>query len=302
MRLLFAKILLRLLSLIPLRLLHALAVPLGRLAARLPSRKHSVVTTNLALCFPELDQAAVKALHRRNMIAMAQLVLEAGAVWHWPREKLLGAIAETEGLQHFDAALARGRGVILVGAHMANWEILNLFCATLAPMVALYRAPGDPAMNTFITRSRERTGARLVPSGSYAMRHMIRQLRQGGTIGLLCDQQPKQGEGVFAPFFGTPALTMTLVNRLCRRTGCAVVFTHCERLEAGRGWKIVLEPAPEALADTDPVVACTALNAAVERQIRQAPEDYLWLYKRFGIRPPGAPEVYPRQARKRRKN
>lgn len=295
MRLLFAKILLRLISLLPLRLLHALAVPIGWAVMRIPWRKHDIVRTNLALCFPEMDQGGIRKLHRENMISMIRLVLEAGAVWYWPREKLLGHIPEIEGRELFDAALAEGRGVIIVGSHVGNWEMLTLFCATLAPMVALYRAPTDEKLDAFIVESRERTGAKMVPSGSYAMRQMIRQLRQGGLVGLLCDQQPKQGEGVFAPFFGVPALTMTLVNRLRRRGGCAVIMVSCQRLDRGRGWKMVLEPAPEAIADENPVAACTALNAAVERRVRRAPADYLWLYKRFGVRPEGEVGLYPKR-------
>lgn len=295
MHLLLAKLVLRLLSLLPLRLLHALAVPIGWTAVRIPWRKHDIVRANLALCFPELEQDGIRKLHRENMISMIRLVLEAGAVWYWPREKVLGHIPEIEGRELFEAALTEGRGVVIVGSHVGNWEILTLFCATLAPMVALYRAPADKKLDAFITGSRERTGAKMVPSGSHAMRHMIRQLRAGGLVGLLCDQQPKQGEGVFAPFFGTPALTMTLVNRLRRRTGCAVMMVSCQRLDKGRGWKMVLEPAPEAIADEDPVAACAVLNIAVEQQVRRAPADYLWLYKRFGIRPEGEVDLYPKR-------
>ena len=201
-----------------------------------------------------------------------------------------GRVTAIEGREHITAALARGRGLILAGAHLGNWEMLNLVGATLAPMVGLYRAPDDPALDRFITRARTRTGADLIASGGFAMRRMVRQLRDGGVIGMLCDQQPKQGEGVYAPFFGRPALTMTLINRLSHRTGCAVVMIECHRVRGG--WRIELEPAPAGLDGDDPQAAAAILNAAVERRIRARPQDYLWAYKRFSLQPDGEDSIY----------
>ncbi len=294
MKILIGKLVLRLLSWMPLWLAHLLAHPLYWFLRLLPWKKKQIIRINLKLCFPELDEAGKQRLERESLWSLALLVVEAGAVWHWPAERLMKSIPEVEGREHVEAALENGRGVILAGAHMANWEILNLYCATMAPMIALYRAPADPGLDRFITGTRQRTGAELIPSGSFAMRRMIRQLRQGGMIGILCDHQPKQGEGIFAPFFGTPALTMTLVNRLASRSGCAVIMVSCQRLSRSRGWRMCLEPAPAGISDPDPLKGCTAMNQGVEHQIRQAPGDYLWLYKRFGIRPEGEADLYGR--------
>ena len=302
MKILLGKALLRAISWLPLWLAHALARPLGWLLRVLPWKKKKVVRRNLELCFSDRDEAWRESVFRQSMNSLAFLVAESGAVWHWPRERLLDHVPEVSGREHVEAALNRGKGLVLAGAHMGNWEILNLYCATLAPMIALYRAPADPGLDEFITGTRQRTGAELIPSGSFAMRRMIRQLRDGGMIGILCDHQPKQGEGVFAPFFGVPALTMTLVNRLASRTGCQVIMVSSRRLPGARGWHLYLEPGPEAIADPDPAVGCAAMNRALESQILRAPGDYLWLYKRFGIRPPGQSDLYGRsRASQRRK-
>jgi KDO2-lipid IV(A) lauroyltransferase len=110
-------------------------------------------------------------------------------------------------------------------------------------------------------------------------------------VGILPDQQPKQGDGEFAPFFGVPALTMTLLGRLAHRTGAAVVFAYCERIDSGRdgapGFALRIEAAPEAVADADPVVAVAALNQALERIARRDPSQYQWTYKRYTLRPSG---------------
>lgn len=290
MKILLAKALLRCLSWLPLSWARGLGALLGRLAYRVGGRYNRVIRTNLAACFPELDETALRRLHKANLAATGVTLLESGAVWRWPAGRLLARVEAIDGREHLEQALARGRGVIIAGAHLNNWEMMNMVGPELAPMIALYRAPNAPAADRYITRARSRSGAELVASGGIAMRRMVRQLRDGGLVGLLCDQQPKQGEGVFAPFFGIEALTMTLLGRLTHRTGCDVVLINCERTRSG--WRIRLTRGPADLHAPDSRTAATALNAAVEQEIRTRPEEYLWAYKRFSIRPPGAPPFY----------
>jgi KDO2-lipid IV(A) lauroyltransferase len=106
-------------------------------------------------------------------------------------------------------------------------------------------------------------------------------------VGILPDQQPKQGEGEFAPLFGTPALTMVLLSRLAQRTGATVLFAFAERLQDGRGFRLHFLPAPPGVADPDLATAVAALNRGVEDCVRIAPAQYQWHYKRYSIRPPG---------------
>ena len=294
MQLTLARLLLRLLALLPLRLLHAIAVPTGWLAWWIPWRKHAVIDTNLKLCFPELDVSRRRRLHRKHLVEMMRLVLESGAVWYWPEKRLLRHVISVEGWTAVDALLRRGEGALIVGAHFGNWEILPLFLSTRAPLAALYKAPGRKDLDAAITESRSRFGARLIASGSPAMRQMLTSLRRGELIGLLADQQPKQGEGVFAPFFGTPALTMTLVNRLASKTGTPVVFTSAARIP-GRGWALRFETAEAGIANDDPRESIALMHDWLEATIREHPEQYLWSYKRFSLRPTGEAEVYPKR-------
>lgn len=293
-----AVALLHLLSWLPLRLLHGLAVPLAWIARLLPWRGHAVVRSNLALCFPDMDQAKRERLYRRHLVEMMRLVLESGAVWFWPRDRLQRHVRRVDGWDQVLAAADRGKGVLLVGAHFGNWEILPLWVSMQVPFTALYKAPRQPGFDERVTNSRQRFGARLIASGSPAMRRLLAGLRRGEAIGLLADQQPKQGEGVFADFFGQPALTMTLVNRLARRTGCAVLLASAQRLEHGRGWHLRFEPAGPAITDEDPARAAGAMHRWLEQEIRRNPAQYLWSYKRFSRQPDGRPSPYP--TRKRR--
>jgi Kdo2-lipid IVA lauroyltransferase/acyltransferase len=287
-----ARLLLRLLALMPLKLLHALAVPLGWLAWKLPWRKHAVIDLNLAHCFPQIDDSERRTLHRQHLVEMMRLALESGAVWYWSRRRLFRHVVSVEGWEAVEERMARGKGVLMVGAHFGNWEVLPLFVSARIPFVALYKAPKRADLDAAVTASRSRFGAQLIASGSPAMRQMLAALRRGEAIGLLADQQPKQGEGVFAPFFGVPASTMTLVNRLARKTGTPVVFAHAERI-IGRGWAIRFEPADEAIAAEIPLDGIAPMHQWLETVIRRQPAQYLWSYKRFSVRPPGEPEFYP---------
>lgn len=293
-----AVALLHLLSWLPLPLLHYLAVPLAWIARWLPWRGHAVVRTNLALCFPEMDAAGRERLYRRHLVQMMRLVLESGAVWYWSGDRLQRHVRFVEGWEDVLRAAGRGKGVLFVGAHLGNWEILPLWLSMQEPLTALYKAPRQPGLDRRVTNSRQRFGAHLVASGSPAMRRLLAGLKRGEFIGLLADQQPKQGEGVFVDFFGQPALTMTLVNRLARRTGCAVIFASAERLERGRGWHLRIEPAPPTIAADDPATGMAAMHEWLEREIERMPAQYLWSYKRFSRQPGGRPPPYP--ARKRR--
>ncbi len=292
MNALLLRLVARVLGLLPLRLLHALAVPLGRLLGWLPWRKHAVVRRNLEVCFPALEPPARKDLERRQRVELLRLASELGALAHWDAQRLDRHIRITQGWQHVEAALREQRGLLLVSGHLGNWEILNLEMSRRFPMTTLYLAPTDPAVDRFITRARSRFGGKMVASGGTALRQLIRQLREGGGVGIAADIQPKQGEGVFAPFFGQPALTMTLVNRLARKTGCAVVFCWAERRPRGLGWDLSFTPASSAIAGEAPAEALTEMNEWLVDSIRQAPAQYLWIYKRFSRRPPGEPRFY----------
>ena len=281
-------------SLLPLSWLHAMAVPLGRLLGRLPWKKHAVIRRNLAVCFPTLSDQARERIANEHRVELLRLVAEAGALACWSGQRLDRHLTEVSGWEHVASSLAQGRGVLLVSGHLGNWEILNLELSRRTDMVTLYLAPENPAMDRWITRARSRFGGRMIPSGSAAMRELLRQLRRGGAVGIAADIQPKSGDGVFVPLFGVPALTMTLVNRLARKTGCAVIFCRGLRLPRGRGWALDFEPAPPGIADSDPARALECMNQWLADSMRRAPAQYLWIYKRFSRRPAGEARFYPK--------
>jgi KDO2-lipid IV(A) lauroyltransferase len=132
----------------------------------------------------------------------------------------------------------------------------------------------------------------LAATDAGGIRTLMSALRRGEQIGILPDQDPKGGAGVFAPFFGIATKTMTLLPKLAGKSGAAVLVAYAERLSWGRGYRIHFLPLDEAIYDRDEVVAVTALNSAVELAVRQNPEQYAWNYKRFRSRPEGEPSLY----------
>ena len=291
-------------------LLYTLAAALGRLPwawlrrlgdlvawgwQRMGARESRVAGRNIEIAYPDLLPAQRTELQREVLRTTARQALETLRFWTRPHADNLALIREMHGVERFDAAVASGRGVIVAAPHYGNWELLNQWLASRTPLAILYRPPESAVGEAFLRRVRADDGDRVtqVRAEGAGIRQLFKLLKAGGVTGILPDQQPKAGDGEFAPFFGREALTMTLLNRLAERTGATVLFGYCERIGAGPEFALRFEPAPEAIAAPDAVAAATALNAAVERIARRDPAQYQWTYKRYTLRPPGSGETNP---------
>lgn len=271
---------LRVLCWIPLSGLHQMGQSIGWLMSRRNSAKNFIIQRNMTLAYPELDASTRTRWWRESVNEMACFALETGLIWHGHRAQIERAIVRVDGLSHVEQARNSGRGLLLIAAHLGNWELLNLYCMHHFNTVALYKAPRDPMINQWIKATRERFGGRLIPSGSASMRALLQALRTGGVAGIVADQQPRLGDGVMAPFFGQSALTMTLAGRLANKTGCEVLMASCYR-EKGHGFRIEFVPMSAEIRHNDPVIAATALNSAIQSAVDKAPQQYLWRYPRF---------------------
>ena len=284
---------------LPWPLQRALGNALGDASRALRSRESVVALRNLELALPGLAVEERRALHREVMRTTGRQAVETLRLWTRPRAQNLALIREFHGVEGFDAALAAGRGLVVAAPHHGNWELLNQWLAARTPLAILYKPPESKIGEAFLRRVRADDDAgriTQVRAEGPGIRQLYKTLKDGGVVGILPDQQPKAGDGVFAPFFGIQALTMTLLPRLAERSGATVLFASCERLE-GRdlAYALRIEPAPPAIADADPAVAVAALNAGVEAMARRAPAQYQWTYKRFKARPPGSGEPNPYQ-------
>jgi Kdo2-lipid IVA lauroyltransferase/acyltransferase len=281
-----------LLGSLPLRALQRLAGVLAWLSRASNNRECRVARVNVGIAFAQRDAAARDAMHRECLRQTAATALECARLWSRPPRVALGWIRAVEGGELLDAARAGGRGVIVAAPHLGNWELLCHYLASTGPLSIVYRAPQWAPAEQLLLHGRGGAAVEQLLAQPSSVRRMLRALKEGRLLGILPDQQPKVGEGEFAPFFGRPALTMTLLSRLAARAGVEVVFGFAERLPDGAGFAIRFQPAPPGIADDDPVVAATALNAGVEACVRRAPQQYQWTYKRWSRAAPGLVNPY----------
>ena len=283
--------LLRLFAALPLAWNRRLGILLGQSLVHLPNPVRRHARTNLELCLPELPPDARERLLNRSLIETGKTVAEAGPLWFWSAERIQALMGEAVDVAAVDAAVRAGRGVILATPHLGSWEMAGLFCATRWGITTLYRPPRITALDALIRDSRARLGAELAATDAKGVRRVYETLARGGVVGILPDQDPGGG-GVFAPFFGIPANSMVLLGRLARKTGAAVFFGFCERLPGTAGYRFHFFSAPDQIADVDPIIAATAMNAGIEACVRACPEQYQWGYRRFRTRPPGEARIY----------
>ena len=282
---------------LPWPLLRALADGVAALSIAVNAREARVARRNLELIRPDLDGAAREMLMRDILRTTARQAFETLRLWTRPASRNLAEIAEVHGEARFDAALLEPRGLLVAAPHMGNWELLNQWLAMKTPLAILYRPPESAIGEAFLRRVRANAGGDVeqVRAEAAGVRTLLKRLQKGGVVGILPDQQPKAGDGEFAPFFGKPALTMTLLSRLAHRSGAQVVLAWCRRLPGDGPPRFALHivPAPDAVADADPQRAVAALNAALEAAIGADFTQYQWTYKRYTLRPPGSGEDNP---------
>ncbi len=292
MRATLIKLLLRLFARLPLRMAHAVGAIIGTWFVFMPNKLRTITRTNVALCFPAMaEQERTRLLHR-SLIETGKTMTEMGALWLWPEDKMLALVSQVSGEHLVKEALAQGKGVILATPHLGSWETVGLYCSAHYPITSLYRPPRMSELDNMMRAARQRLGATLVPTDAGGIRALYRALEKGEMVGILPDQEPGAGTGIFAPLFGVPAYTMVLVARLALKTKAQVIFTYAERLPLSSGYHLHFLRAPSVLHEGSVEEATCAVNSMVEECVRALPDQYQWSYKRFRSRPAGERRLY----------
>jgi KDO2-lipid IV(A) lauroyltransferase len=286
------KLVLRFGAVLPLPVLHFLALQVGLGFALVPNRHRRVAETNLRICFPELPARRRRALLRRSLIETAKTFMESPKVLLDSPARVMALVRSVRGLELLEEAIAAGRGVILMGPHLGSWEIGGLYCSYHYAMTTMYRAQRNETINRLMLAGRRGFNAKLVPADAQGLRAQLQALRRGEIVGTLPDHSPAKGSGVFAPLFGVAAYSPLMAARLAHKTGAAVLYGCAERRPWGRGFDIVFHKAGDGIYDPDIEVAVTSMNQDMESLIRAHPEQYWWSYKRFRKRPAGEPKIY----------
>ena len=264
----------RILSVLPLWLLHGLGAGLGWLVFGISGVYRRRFLTNARLAGMGWRQWLGAVAQSGKMVAeLPRLWLGAATHCEWERDACV------------DRAYAAGRGIVFLTPHLGCFEIApqrvaERYSGRYGSLTGLYRPPRQAWLAEVMTLSRQRPGLHMVPTNLSGVRQMIRALRAGQAVGLLPDQVPPEGMGQWAPFFGQPAYTMTLAARLVQQTGASVILVWGERLSWGRGFRLHFSELSTALSpDLDTAVA--QVNQAMTQLIRECPQQYLWGYARY---------------------
>lgn len=268
----------RLLSIFPLPLMHAAGVVLGWVVYLLSGGYRKRMKENLRLAGYEGQVAAAVSEAGKG-------ALELPFVWCAPIERVL-AKAQMENWEIVEETLAAGRSILFLTPHLGCFEILAMAISQRISLTALYRPPRKDILRPLMETARGRGKLLLAPANLSGVRTLLKTLKGGRAIGLLPDQVPQEGEGVWANFYGKAAYTMTLPAKMHQMTGARMLLSYAERLPWGRGFKLRFVPFEETLEGT-PEQQAAAINREMERLIAICPAQYFWSYNRYK-KPTGA--------------
>ena len=277
---------------------RTLGVVAGRVLYRLMRQRRRIAETNLALCFPRLGEAERARIVRHHFRSLGLGLIETAIAW-WGSDRWIAARSRIVGSEHVEAALSHGKGVLLLGGHFTTFEIGGRIMASRFTVGATYRPHNDPWWDSVLRAGRGRYVSDLVPHKD--VRAMVRYLGRNRILWYAPDQDvARERRGVFARFFAERAMTTTATAWLARRSGARVVpYASCRRADDS-GWDVVLGPALEDFPSGDDLADAERLNAVLEARIERGVEQYLWVHRRFKIRPPGVPPAYDAALLRRR--
>ncbi len=270
----------RFFSLWPLAALHLLGGALGWAVWTLSSGYRQRFRSNCA-------QAGVPFDVAKPAIAEAgRFVAELPKLWLRPFDKSCLANVQMQGQELAEQAFALGKGVIFFGPHCGSFELgpqalAEVFGPLHGPITAIYRPARQPALAAIELATRQRPQFMVLPASLSAIKALHKALKAGRAVALLTDQVPPKGLGVWAPFFGKPAYTMTLAARLAMQSGAVLLPVSCERLPKGRGYIVKIRPAVHLSASADLLSNVTNINQAIETIVLSQPGQYLWGYGRY---------------------
>jgi KDO2-lipid IV(A) lauroyltransferase len=264
---------------------------LGHLLARLKQREYRVARRNLELCFKDSSEADRQRLLDRHFEAVGHSFVEMGIGWFTPLDRLLKRVT-ISGREHLDAALAGGKGALLFAAHFTTLEVgVAVLEALVERCSCMYRPQRNAMMDMMIRRGRHRFAKEQIPRDN--VRALLRNLRDNYAVVYLPDQTYLGKQSEVLPFFGEPAVTNTATSKLAAISGAVVLPYFFRRLPDGN-YRVDIGPPLRGFPSESTSRDTERLFGLLEDYIRRAPEQYLWLYKKFKARPPPLPDVYSR--------
>jgi Kdo2-lipid IVA lauroyltransferase/acyltransferase len=284
-----AIFLLWLLHFLPLPVLAALGRGLGVLIYLLVRERRHVALINLERCFPEWDERTRKRMARLHFQAFGRSFIEHGLLW-WSGKKRLQRLIRVEGVEHWQAAA--GRPVIWLAPHFVGLDMGGTRIITEWRGASVYSHQKDPVLDRVLLHGRTRFVKPVLFSRQDGIRPVVRALREGLPLYYLPDMDLGGRDSIFVPFFGVPAATVTALSRVARLAGAVIVPAVTRQLPGGAGYVLRFYPAWSGFPTEDLAADARRMNAFIEDRVREMPEQYFWLHKRFKTRPPGEAKFY----------
>lgn len=274
---------------LPLALLAPVGRAFGMLLYALARERRKVAQTNLRLCFPALSEAEHVALARRHFQAFGRSLVEHGILW-WSSRERVQRLIRIEGLEHWRAVA--DRPVIWLAPHFVGLDMGGIRLGSEYRVASVYSHQKNPAFDAILYHGRTRFVMPELFSRQQGMRPLVKAVRQGLPFYYLPDMDFGERDSIFVPFFGVPAATITGLSRIARLAGAVVVPAVTRQLPGSDGYELRFYPAWENFPGENAEADARRMNAFIEERVREMPEQYFWLHKRFKTRPPGEPRVY----------
>lgn len=281
--------LLKLLIKLPYKTQLAIGRLIGRILITFPSKMRHTSKVNIALCFPELSENERKILLRKNFESIGIGVMETALGW-WASDEKIKQLAHVQGFEHIKAALQKGKGVILCGAHFTTLEIVGRLVAQHIPCVVVYRPQKNLLLEQINRQALDKHYQRVLLRED--VRGLLRCLKENLCVWYTPDVDAGIKNSVFVPFFGVMAASVTATPRYVKMTGATIIPAAFYRREDGSGYDLIAHPAVENFPTDNVEQDVAHINKILETAIRQQPAQYIWQYKRFKTRPAGEKRFY----------
>ena len=287
MRVLLFKFIIQVTSLLSLKTAHKWAHAVSKLIWRTSEKQRRITTKNIQMCFPHISNDEQIQLAQSSLSETIKSMFELGIIWKKYKGNIEPLIQNIHGLDVFEQALAKNQGMLMAAPHFGNWEVLNFWLSKYPGFAFLYKPPSEPKIETLLLKYRGASGAQQITANAKGVRQVFKVLKDKKILAILPDQQPKNGQGLFAPFMGQPAYTMTLFSKIAAKTRVPVVFAVAERLNNGAGFDLHFKTTPNGIyADVQSSVE--TINQVIGSIAEINPSQYQWTYRRFSIQEDGS--------------
>jgi KDO2-lipid IV(A) lauroyltransferase len=274
---------------LPFRVIVAIGNGLGTIAYPLATERRRVGMINLKLCFPEMSEAERAKLVRAHFKMFCRGLIERSILW-WSSAERINSLIRVEGVEHFEAI--KDKSSILLTPHFVGMDAGGQWIGQHADVVSMYANQKNVYLTKLLLKKRIRFGNQYLYSRQEGLRPILKGMRKGKPFVYLPDQDQGIKDGAFIPFFGVPAATMTSMSRIAQMTGAKVVPSITRLLPRGEGYVLTFYPVWENYPSGDDIADARRMNAFIEDRIREMPEQYFWLHKRFKTRPEGEERFY----------